>query len=81
LAKDENSKLLAGLYNIFNRWKTFCSEIRKLNNSIWNKNFHSSRMNLLLCLCIKRMLNVVITEGCHCYQLHTKFYPISFTEG
>jgi len=26
-------------------------------------------------------LTVVIKEGYHCYQLHTKFYPIFFSQG
>jgi hypothetical protein len=28
-----------------------------------------------------RKLNVVIVEEYHCYQLHTKFYPIYFSQG
>jgi hypothetical protein len=26
-------------------------------------------------------LTVVIVMGYHCYQLHTEFYPVSFSEG
>jgi hypothetical protein len=26
-------------------------------------------------------LTVVIIVGCHCYQLHTKFYPVFFFQG
>jgi hypothetical protein len=47
------------------------------------KNSHSSGRNLLLYLFIKRVikLTVVITEGYHCYQLHTKLYLIFLSLG
>jgi hypothetical protein len=31
--------------------------------------------------CSKLKLTVVIIVGYHCYQLHTKFYPIFFSQG
>jgi hypothetical protein len=47
------------------------------------KNCHSSGRNLFLCLFIKRVikLNVAIIKEYHCYQLHTKGYPIFFSQG
>jgi hypothetical protein len=46
------------------------------------KNYYSNGRNLLLYLFIKRVikLTVVITEECHYYQLHTKFYPVFFSQ-
>jgi hypothetical protein len=42
------------------------------------KNCHSSGTNLLLYLFLKRVtrLAIVIVGGHHCYQLHTKCYPL-----
>jgi hypothetical protein len=52
---------------------------------IWNKeelNLMSGR-SLLLYQFTRRAikLTVVIIFGYHCYQLRTKFYPISFSQG
>jgi hypothetical protein len=43
----------------------------------------SSGRSLLLYQFTRRVikLSVVIIVGYHCYQLHTKFYPISFSQG
>jgi ABC-type glycerol-3-phosphate transport system permease component len=60
------------------------SEMHKPINSIWKKrnNYHSNGWNLLLYLFIKRVikLTVTITAGYHCYQLHTKFESIFFSQ-
>jgi hypothetical protein len=42
-----------------------------------------SGRSLLLYLFTRRIikLTVVIIVGYHCHQLHTKFYPISFSQG
>jgi hypothetical protein len=61
-----------------------CSKIHKLINSIWNtKNCLISVSNPLLYQFTRRVikLTIVIIMGYHCYQLHTKFYPISFSQG
>jgi hypothetical protein len=46
------------------------------------KDCHSNGNNLLFYLFIKRMtkVTVIITEECHSDQLHTKVYPIFFTQ-
>jgi hypothetical protein len=51
------------------RGETLQSKIRKLINSIWNKGE------------LPDQWTAVIIMGYHCYQLHTKFYPISFSQG
>jgi hypothetical protein len=56
--------------------KTLWSELHKLINSIWNK---EELPNQWRGLSIK--LTVLIVMGCHCYQFHTKFYPIFFSQG
>jgi hypothetical protein len=47
------------------------------------KNCHSSEMNLLLCIFLQRVIKLVvlIVKECHCYQLHTEFYPIFVCQG
>jgi hypothetical protein len=47
------------------------------------KNFLISGRSLLLYQFTRRAikLTVVIIMGYHCYQLHTKFYPVSFSQG
>jgi hypothetical protein len=55
--------------------------IHKLINSIRNKkNCRISGRSLLLYQLTKdvRKLTVIIIGGYHCYQLHIKFYPVSF---
>jgi hypothetical protein len=63
--------------------ETLQSEIHKLINSIWNKNCLINGRSLLLYQFTRRAikLTVVIIAGYHCYQLHTKFYLISFSQG
>jgi len=67
--------------------KTLHLKSHKCTNFIWNisgirKNIHSNGRNLLLYLLIKRemKLTVVIIEEYQCYQLHTKFYQIFFSQ-
>jgi hypothetical protein len=45
------------------------------------KNCRSSGRSLLLHLFTRRVtkLTVVVTDAYHCYQLHMKVYPISFS--
>jgi hypothetical protein len=60
------------------------SEIHKLINSIRTKeNCLISERSLLLYQFTRRaiQLTVVIVVGYHCYQLYTKFYPISYSQG
>jgi len=47
------------------------------------KNCHSSERNVLLYLFMRRVkeLTAVIIDGYHCYELHTKFYPIFLSRG
>jgi hypothetical protein len=61
--------------------ETLQSEIHKLISSIWSKEeLPDQWKSLLLYQFTRRVikLTVVIIEG---YQLHTKFYPISFSQG
>jgi hypothetical protein len=56
------------------------SVIHKLVNSVWNKEeLLISGGSLLLYQFTKRVikLTVIIIVRYHCYQLHTKFYPLS----
>jgi hypothetical protein len=60
------------------------SEIHKPINPIWNKEkLLISGMSLLLYQFTRRAKNltVKIIAGCPCYQLHTKFYSIFFSQG
>jgi hypothetical protein len=63
--------------------ETKCSEIHKLFFFLIRKNCLRSGRSLLLYqftrMAIK--LTVVIIEAYHCYQLHTKFFQISFSQG
>jgi hypothetical protein len=60
------------------------SEIHKLINSIWNKEDLTDQFQFQFHLYqfIRRVikLSVLIIVGYHCYQLHTKFYPIFFSQ-
>jgi hypothetical protein len=58
-------------------------EIHNLINSIWSKEeLPDSERRLLLYQFSRRVikLTVVILEAYHCYQLHTKLNPISFSQ-
>jgi hypothetical protein len=57
------------------------SEIHKLLNSIWNKEELPDQ--ILSYQFTRRVINltIVIIMEYHCYQLHTKFYPIFFCQG
>jgi hypothetical protein len=60
-----------------------CSEIPKHINSVWNKkNYLSSGKSLIIVPIYKKddRTDVVIIETYRCYQLHTKFYKISFLD-
>jgi len=58
---------------------TLRPEIHKLINFTWNKETLPSPLKESIIMRIYKMvikLAVVITEGCHCYQIHTKFYAV-----
>jgi hypothetical protein len=59
------------------------SAIHKLIVFGIRKNCLISGRRLLLYLLTKRVtkLTVIIIIGCHCYQLHTKFYLLSSSQG
>jgi hypothetical protein len=64
--------------------ETLVSAIHKLINSIWNrKNCLISERSLLLYQFTRRVIKLTVTiiVGYHSYQLHTKFYQISFSQG
>jgi hypothetical protein len=55
------------------------SEIHKLINFIWNKEELPDQWKESVIAQIYRKddkTDCSIIVGCHCYQLHTKFYPI-----
>jgi hypothetical protein len=59
-----------------------CSEIQKLINSIWNKEELPQQWKKSILVPFIRMptkMTLVIIETYHYYQLHTKFYAISFS--
>jgi hypothetical protein len=55
------------------------SKIHKLIKSIWNKEELPDQWKESII--VLTVLTVVIIGGYHCYQLHTKFYPIFFSQG
>jgi hypothetical protein len=60
------------------------SEISKLINSVWNKEeLPDLWKDSIIVPSHKKgyKLNEVIIVGYHCYQLHTKFYPIFYSQG
>jgi hypothetical protein len=65
--------------------KMLLSMIHKLINSVWNKeDLHDQwKESIIVPVHKKKVIKptVIIIVGCHCYQLHTKFYRISSTQG
>jgi hypothetical protein len=64
--------------------ETLRSEIHTLINSIWIKKELPYQWKKSFTVPIYEMgekLTVVIIGEYHCYQFHTKFYPISFSQG
>jgi cytochrome b len=64
--------------------ETLLSEIHKLINSVWNKEELPDQWKESIIVPVhKRVikLTVIIILGYHCYQLHTKFYRISSSQG
>jgi ABC-type glycerol-3-phosphate transport system permease component len=60
------------------------SKIHKLINSIWNKEKLPNQWKESIILRVQITvikLTVVIIVGYHCYQFHTKCYPIFFSQG
>jgi hypothetical protein len=65
------------------RSETLRSDIHKLINSIWNKEELPDQWKDFIIAPIYKKddnLAVVIVVVYHCYQLHTKFYPIFFSQ-
>jgi hypothetical protein len=56
-----------------------CTKIHKLINSIWSKGELPDQWKKFKRRVIKQ--TVVIIVRYHCYQLHTKFYPMFFSQG
>jgi hypothetical protein len=67
------------------RGETLQSEIHKLINSVWSKEELPDQWKLCILLYqfTRRAIKptVIIIVVYHCYQLHTKLYPISFSQG
>jgi hypothetical protein len=60
------------------------SAIHKLINSVWNKEELQDQWKESIIVQINKRvikLTVIIIEGYHGYQLHTKFYRISSSQG
>jgi hypothetical protein len=59
------------------------SAIHKLINSVWNKEELSDQWKESIIVPVHKKGNktVIIIVGYHCYQLHTKFYQISSSQG
>jgi hypothetical protein len=57
--------------------------IHKLITSIWNKEELQDQWKESIIVPIHKKADktVIIIVGYHCYQLHTKFYQISFSQG
>jgi hypothetical protein len=60
--------------------KILLSEIHKLINSVWNKEELPDQWKESIIPVHKKGYNIIIV-GYHCYQLHTKFYQISSSQG
>jgi hypothetical protein len=63
--------------------KILLSAIHKLINSVWNKEELPDQWKESIVVPVHKKgnkLNVIIIVGYHCYQLHTKFYSISFSQ-
>jgi hypothetical protein len=64
--------------------KILLSAIHKLINSVWNKEELPDQWKESIIVPIHNRvikLTVIIIVGYHCYQLHTKFYQISSSQG
>jgi hypothetical protein len=78
----DSDQILAELIQA--RSKILLSVNHKLINYVWNnEELPDPKRSLLLYQFTKRAikLTVVIIVGYHCYQLHTKCYQISFSQG
>jgi hypothetical protein len=63
------------------RKPTSRSEIHKLINSVWKKEELSQNWKEFIVASVYKNgdeTNCNITKACHCYRLHTKFYPAFF---
>jgi hypothetical protein len=63
--------------------ETLQSEVHKLINSIWSKEEFPDQWKGSIIVPIYDKgdkTDLVINEGYHCYQLNTKFYPITFSQ-
>jgi hypothetical protein len=63
--------------------ETLHSEIHELINSIWNKEELSEQWKESVILPVYRKSNKtdIIIQACHCYELRTRLYLITFTQG
>jgi hypothetical protein len=63
--------------------ETLVSVIHKLITSIWNKEEMPDQCKESIIVPVHKTgdKTVIIIVGYHCYQLHTKFYQISFFHG
>jgi hypothetical protein len=61
--------------------ETLQSKIHKLINIIWNKEELPDQWKEYKFTRRAIKLTVSIITGYHCYQLHTKFYPVSSSQG
>jgi hypothetical protein len=76
----DSDQILAELIQV--RGETLRSEIHKLILFGIRKNFLVSLRSTLLYQFTRRAIKLtVIFMEYHCYQLHTKFYPVSFSQG
>jgi hypothetical protein len=60
------------------------SAIYKLMNSVWNKEELPDQWKESISVSVKKRakkLTVIIIMGYHCYQLHTKLYRVSSSQG
>jgi hypothetical protein len=63
--------------------ETLLSAIHKLINSVWNKEElpDQRKESIIVPVHKKGDKTVIIFMGYHCYQLHTKCYPVSLSQG
>jgi hypothetical protein len=65
--------------------KILLSAIHKLINSVWNKKELPDQWEESIIVLVRKKkvtkLTLIIIVGYHCYQLHTKLYPVSTFHG
>jgi hypothetical protein len=66
------------------KFKNSPHRVHKLINSIWNKEEVLDQRKESIIIAIQKIAikpTVIIIMGYHCYQLHTKLYRISSSQG